>query len=178
MSQLNLDTNDPRSGRLITTDDLYKMGLDLQLMLNLTNNNTLKCPDAWAQGNTDAAFACNNFVGVQRSHSSNEYRYDWVNFSADRGLYIYTPGEAYVMQQITNGDPAAMGLKTIPMDPLQPVNVAVGDLISSRDAYLRTQIDSAIVLDFQRDIRSVLVYRTIASSVIPARTKTVEMRSR
>jgi hypothetical protein len=101
MSQLKLNINDPRSGRLITTADLDRIGLNLQLMLNLTNNNTLRCPDAWAQGNTDAAFACNNFVGVQRSHRDNDYNYGWVDFSAERGTYLYTPGEAYLMQQIT-----------------------------------------------------------------------------
>jgi len=71
-------------------------------MLNLTNPNVLHCEDAWARGNTDTAFACNNFVGVQRSSRSNDYNFGWVNFSAERGTYLYTPGEAYLMQQITN----------------------------------------------------------------------------
>jgi hypothetical protein len=141
MSQLKLDANDPRSGRLITTDDLNKMGLDLQLMLNSTSNNTLKCPDAWAQGNTDAAFACNNFVGVQRSHRANDYNYGWVDFSAERGLYIYTPGEAYLMQQITQPATDVCEIATI------PVTNTSSDSVTVTETYQEETTQSARILD-------------------------------
>jgi polar amino acid transport system substrate-binding protein len=48
------------------------------------------------------------------------------------------------LNSITNDEPKAEGLRTIPLDPLPAINVAVGDLVSSRDSYLRTQIDNAI----------------------------------
>ncbi|GAB7326064.1 hypothetical protein MBLNU13_g10094t1 [Cladosporium sp. NU13] len=141
MSQLKLDTNDPRSGRLITEDDLNKMGLDLQLMLNLTNSNRLKCPDAWAQGNTDAAFVCNNFVGVQRSHRSNDYNYGWVDFSAERGTYIYTPGEAYLMQQITKPVTDVCEIATIPVTNTSSESAMV------TETYAEETTQSARILD-------------------------------
>jgi hypothetical protein len=141
MSQLKLDTNDPRSGRLITTNDLDRIGLNLQLMLNLTNNNTLRCPDAWAQGNTDAAFACNNFVGVQRSHRDNDYNYGWVDFSAERGTYLYTPGEAYLMQQITKPVTGSVEIATI------PVSNTSSEPVTVTETYAEESTDSARILD-------------------------------
>jgi polar amino acid transport system substrate-binding protein len=45
---------------------------------------------------------------------------------------------------ITDNEPKADGLLTIPLDPLPAINVSVGDLVSSRDSYLRTQLDNAI----------------------------------
>lgn len=141
MSQLKLNTNDPRSGRLITTADLDRIGLNLQLMLNLTNNNTLRCPDAWAQGNTDTAFACNNFVGVQRSHRDNDYNFGWVDFSAERGTYLYTPGEAYLMQQITQPVTQVFEIATI------PVSNTSSDPVTVTETYQEETTESARILD-------------------------------
>jgi polar amino acid transport system substrate-binding protein len=56
------------------------------------------------------------------------------------GMLIYEPS----LLDITKNDPAAAGVKEIPLDPLQPVSAAVGDLLPSRNAYLRSQIDTAI----------------------------------
>lgn len=141
MSQLKLNTNDPRSGRLITTADLDRIGLNLQLMLNLTSNNTLHCNDAWAQGNTDAAFACNNFVGVQRSHRDNDYNYGWIDVTAERGTYLYTPGEAYIMQQITQPVTEVVEIATIPV-----LNTSTEPVIVT-ETYQEETTESARVLD-------------------------------
>lgn len=141
MSQLKLNINDPRSGRLITTADLDRIGLNLQLMLNLTNNNTLRCPDAWAQGNTDTAFACNNFVGVQRSHRDNDYNFGWVDFSTERGTYLYTPGEAYLMQQITQPVTQVFEIATI------PVSNTSSDPVTVTETYQEETTESARILD-------------------------------
>jgi polar amino acid transport system substrate-binding protein len=48
------------------------------------------------------------------------------------------------LNMITDNEPKADGLLTIPLDPLPAINVSVGDLVSSRDSYLRTQLDNAI----------------------------------
>lgn len=56
------------------------------------------------------------------------------------GMYIWQPA----LMKVTNGDPAALGLRIVPTDPMPEVNVAVGALVSSRDAFLRSQIDDAI----------------------------------
>jgi hypothetical protein len=141
MSQLTLDANNPRSGRFITTDDLDKMGLNLQLMLNLTNGNVLKCGDAWAQGNTDTAFACNNFVGVQRSHRDNDYNFGWVDFRGDRGTYIYTPGEAYLLGQITQKVTDVTEIATI------PISNTTSEPSTVEHTYQEEMTDSARILD-------------------------------
>jgi ABC-type amino acid transport substrate-binding protein len=56
------------------------------------------------------------------------------------GMVIWQPQ----LNIITDGNPEAQGLRTISLAPLQPVFASVGDLVSSRDAYLRSQIDTAI----------------------------------
>jgi polar amino acid transport system substrate-binding protein len=48
------------------------------------------------------------------------------------------------LNQITNDDPAAQGLREIPLDPLQNVSVHVGFLMQASDSYLRTQVDAAL----------------------------------
>lgn len=55
------------------------------------------------------------------------------------GMYIWQPALAKIAPDL-----AAAGLKIIPTDPLQPVNVDVGALVSSRDSFLRSQVDDAI----------------------------------
>jgi polar amino acid transport system substrate-binding protein len=56
------------------------------------------------------------------------------------GMVIWQPQ----LNLITDNNPEGQGLRTISLAPLQPVYAAVGDLVNSRDAYLRSQIDSAI----------------------------------
>jgi polar amino acid transport system substrate-binding protein len=56
------------------------------------------------------------------------------------GMVIWQPS----LNQITDNDPAKAGVKIIPLDPVQPVSASVGELVSSRDSYLRSQIDQAI----------------------------------
>lgn len=56
------------------------------------------------------------------------------------GMVIWQPA----LNEITDHNPGALGLKIIPMDPLPPVYALVGDLVSVRDSYLRSQIDTAI----------------------------------
>ena len=111
------------------------------MMLNITNNRALNCPDAWAQGNTDAAFACNNFVGVQRSHSSNDYNYGWVDVQAERGTYLYTPGEAYIMQQITQPVTEVLEIATI------PVANSSTEATTVTETYQEETTESARILD-------------------------------
>jgi len=56
------------------------------------------------------------------------------------GIYIWQPS----LMKVTNGDPEAMGLHIIPTDPMPAVSVQVGALVSTRDSFLRSQIDDAI----------------------------------
>lgn len=56
------------------------------------------------------------------------------------GILIWQPALA----RVTGGDPGAQGMRIIPTDPLPPVEVSVGALVSNRDAFLRSQIDEAI----------------------------------
>lgn len=56
------------------------------------------------------------------------------------GILIWQPA----LMKITAGDPAAMGIRIIPTDPVPPADVAVGALVSNRDTFLRSQIDDAI----------------------------------
>jgi polar amino acid transport system substrate-binding protein len=56
------------------------------------------------------------------------------------GMAIWQP----VLNQITDGDPAKLGLKIVPMDPVQPAAASVGYLVQASDSYLRSQLDTAI----------------------------------
>jgi polar amino acid transport system substrate-binding protein len=55
------------------------------------------------------------------------------------GMYIWQPALLKVAPDL-----AAAGLKIIPTDPLPQVSVDIGALVSSRDSFLRSQIDDAI----------------------------------
>lgn len=125
MSGTQSQPNDPRSGRLVTTADFDSIGLDLQAMLNTTNPNVLHINDAWAITNTDCAFACNNFVGVQRSHRDNDYNFGWVDFSRDRGTYVYTPHDPYIIQVLTNPATDIKEIATIQIPNSTPVPLTV-----------------------------------------------------
>ncbi len=48
------------------------------------------------------------------------------------------------LNQITKGNPATLGLKIGSLAPLKPVITGVGNLVSSRDSFLRSSIDRAI----------------------------------
>jgi ABC-type amino acid transport substrate-binding protein len=48
------------------------------------------------------------------------------------------------LARITKGDPAALGLRQISVAPMKQVATGVGNLVSSRDSYLRASIDGAI----------------------------------
>jgi polar amino acid transport system substrate-binding protein len=56
------------------------------------------------------------------------------------GALLYQPA----LIKATNGDPAAQGIRTIPSDPVPQATDRVAALVSSRDSYLRSQIDEAI----------------------------------
>ncbi|HEV7719217.1 MAG TPA: hypothetical protein VGO70_09615 [Arsenicitalea sp.] len=56
------------------------------------------------------------------------------------GMVLWQP----TLAKITNGDPAAAGVRIIPTDPVPASSVQVAALVSSRDSFLRTQIDDAI----------------------------------
>lgn len=56
------------------------------------------------------------------------------------GMVIWQPS----LNEITNNDPGALGIRIVPLDPVPAVFASVGDLVSSRDSYLRSQIDTAI----------------------------------
>lgn len=60
----------PQSGRLATHEDL-ELIMNLQQWLDATSPDRLGVHDAWAVTNTDNAFAFNNEVGVQMTHSDN-----------------------------------------------------------------------------------------------------------
>ena len=53
---------------------------------------------------------------------------------------LYQPA----LLKATDGDPAAQGIRTIPTDPVPQAIDQVAALVSSRDSFLRTQIDEAI----------------------------------
>ncbi|HVW93600.1 MAG TPA: transporter substrate-binding domain-containing protein [Devosia sp.] len=53
---------------------------------------------------------------------------------------LYQPA----LVKVTNGDPAAQGIRTVPMDPVPTAVDQVAALVSSRDSFLRSQIDEAI----------------------------------
>jgi hypothetical protein len=109
--------NNPKSGRLATTDD-FEDGLTIGLdeMLRLTSNHALNVNDAWAEGNTDTAFAINNFVGVQRSHRANDWNFGWVDLAAQgRGTYVYLPGDPYLIQNLTVPKTERRQVATVPV---------------------------------------------------------------
>jgi polar amino acid transport system substrate-binding protein len=56
------------------------------------------------------------------------------------GMVLWQPSLA----KVTNGDPAGAGLHGIPTDPVPASSVQVAALVSSRDSFLRSQIDDAI----------------------------------
>ncbi|MDB5560886.1 MAG: hypothetical protein JWN11_304 [Hyphomicrobiales bacterium] len=56
------------------------------------------------------------------------------------GIILWQPS----LSKITNGDPAAAGLRIIPTDPVPASSVQVAALLSSRDSFLRSQIDQAV----------------------------------
>jgi polar amino acid transport system substrate-binding protein len=56
------------------------------------------------------------------------------------GMAIYLPS----LLEITNNDPAALGLTLVPFSPVQRPVAEVGNMLSARDDYLRTQLDEAI----------------------------------
>jgi len=108
----------PQSGRLATSDDLEKI-MSLDDWLQVTNPGALGCSDAWSVTNTDCAFAFNNTMGVQMSHTSNH----WIpgqtpvfsvkmqapfgpqvisqDFSLiGRGLYVYVSKGPYVIMEL------------------------------------------------------------------------------
>ena len=110
----------PQSGRIATHEDL-EMIMDLQHWLDATNPDKLGVHDAWAVTNTDCAFAFNNEVGVQMSHSHNV----WIpgetplfalkflpggggpaiprDLSLDgHGLYVYISKGPYVIMQLND----------------------------------------------------------------------------
>lgn len=56
------------------------------------------------------------------------------------GGLLYEPA----LIKVTGGDPTAQGLRVIPTDPVPAAADKVAALVSSRDSFLRTQIDEAI----------------------------------
>lgn len=56
------------------------------------------------------------------------------------GAAIYLPS----LLELTNNDPAALGLRIVPFDPIAEPKSASGFLVSGRDDYLRSQLDEAI----------------------------------
>ena len=56
------------------------------------------------------------------------------------GMIIWQPQ----LNQITKGDLAGQGLKLASFAPMKPVLTGVGNLVSSRESYLRASIDQAI----------------------------------
>ncbi|KAJ9114734.1 hypothetical protein QFC22_005610 [Naganishia vaughanmartiniae] len=114
---MSVITNNPKSGRLATTEDFEQaLGIDLQAMLNLTSNHALNTSDAWASGNTDNAFAINNFVGVQRSHRDNDWNYGWIDLANEgRGTYVYMPLDPYVIKPLTPLKLETAKVATIPI---------------------------------------------------------------
>jgi polar amino acid transport system substrate-binding protein len=56
------------------------------------------------------------------------------------GMILWQPS----LLKITAGDPVAAGLRVIPADPVPASSVQIAALVSSRDSFLRSQIDEAI----------------------------------
>ncbi|HEY4202391.1 MAG TPA: hypothetical protein VGM83_17700 [Devosiaceae bacterium] len=56
------------------------------------------------------------------------------------GIILWQPS----LLKVTNGDPAAAGVRIVPTDPVPASGVDVAALVSSRDSFLRSQIDDAI----------------------------------
>lgn len=85
-------------------------------MLDKTSPNVLHIVDAWAEGNTDCAFAINNFVGIQRSHASNDWKWGWVDFvSNGRGTYVYAPKDPYWVSDMTTPHVDTLTIATVPV---------------------------------------------------------------
>ncbi|RUS13123.1 hypothetical protein BC937DRAFT_86300 [Endogone sp. FLAS-F59071] len=105
--------NNPKSGRLAEREDF-----DLDDMLRRTSNQALNITDAWAQGNTDGAFAINNFVGVQRSHRANDWNDGWVDLTTWKppySTYVYLPGDPYLIENLTVPKIERQQVATIPV---------------------------------------------------------------
>ncbi|KAF9116010.1 hypothetical protein BGX30_006092, partial [Mortierella sp. GBA39] len=103
--------------RLATKEDFENgLNLSLQDMLDLTSNHALNCNDAWAIGDTDNAFAINDFVGVQRSHAPNDWNYGWVNlFEGGHGTYVYMLGDPYLIKNLTDLKIDRENIATVPV---------------------------------------------------------------
>ena len=56
------------------------------------------------------------------------------------GMILWNP----VLNQVTGGNPQSMGVRAISTAPVPPSSVLVAGLVSSRDAFLRSQLDEAI----------------------------------
>ncbi len=77
---------------------------------------------------------------------------------------LYQPA----LLEATNGDPAAAGVRIIPTDPVPASAVEVAALVSSRDSFLRTQIDEAIAsLDSDGTIQSLMQQAKFAGTPSP-----------
>ncbi|SCO88908.1 uncharacterized protein FRV6_13036 [Fusarium oxysporum] len=90
----------PTDGHLTTIQELELTGWNLDEWLRRTDDHK---GDAWAQGNTNRAFAINNFVGVERSHRAN----DWNNFNTHleargKGTYTHVAGPPTLVASISN----------------------------------------------------------------------------
>jgi hypothetical protein len=135
--------NNPMSGRRATKEDFEdSLGLSLQDMLNLTSNHALNCNDAWAEGNTDAAFAINNFVGVQRSHKDNDWNYGWVDLANQgHGTYVYLPGDAYLIQNLTVPKIDKRHVASI------PVTNSTSSPVTTGVKYTETELQSTTITD-------------------------------
>jgi hypothetical protein len=132
--------NNPRTGRLATVDD-FENGLNVKLdeLLRLTSNHALNCNDAWAEGNTDSAFAINDFVGVQRSHRSNDWNFGWVNLAGrDHGTYVYMPGDPYLIRNLSDKKVDLEQIATVPVTNSTPSSVTTGVQYTETEAQTAT----------------------------------------